>query len=73
MSAFAEYLHEIFELIGTISTRRMFGGYGVYRDGVMFRPVAKDTLVGTRSVGTGRANPAGLYPDDVRKMGAVKG
>ena len=44
MSQFAEYLHEVFERIGPIRIRKMFGGYGVYREGLMFGLVADDTL-----------------------------
>ncbi len=44
MSEFVDYLHEVFEAFGPIRTRRMFGGYGVYRDGIMFALVADDVL-----------------------------
>lgn len=44
MSEFTEYLHEIFELFGPIAVRGMFGGHGVYHDGVMFALVAGGTL-----------------------------
>lgn len=32
----AEAIHEIFQAFGPVLTRRMFGGQGIYRDGVMF-------------------------------------
>ena len=44
MSEFVDYLHEVFAQFGQIHTRRMFGGYGIYHDGVMFALVADDTL-----------------------------
>lgn len=44
MSEFVDYLHEVFERFGVIRCRRMFGGYGVYHDGIMFALVADDTL-----------------------------
>ncbi|MEM7209056.1 MAG: TfoX/Sxy family protein [Pseudomonadota bacterium] len=44
MSEFVEHLHEVFSRLGTISSRKMFGGHGVYYDGVMFALVADDTL-----------------------------
>jgi DNA transformation protein len=44
MSEFVAYLDEVFELFGPISARRMFGGYGIYHEGVMFGLVADDTL-----------------------------
>ncbi|AMK78761.1 MULTISPECIES: TfoX/Sxy family protein [Methylomonas] len=44
MSEFIAYLPEVFELFGTIQIRKMFGGYGVYHDGLMFALVADETL-----------------------------
>lgn len=44
MSEFVEYLKEVFEQFGSVQTRRMFGGYGIYHDGIMFGLVAEDTL-----------------------------
>jgi DNA transformation protein len=44
MSEFADHLHDVFRMFGPISVRRMFGGYGVYRDGLMFALVADDAL-----------------------------
>ncbi|WP_415878236.1 TfoX/Sxy family protein [Methylomonas sp. TEB] len=44
MCEFIAYLPEMFELFGTIQIRKMFGGYGVYHDGLMFALVADDTL-----------------------------
>ena len=44
MSEFIRYLQEVFELFGPISARRMFGGYDIYHQGLMFGLVADDTL-----------------------------
>jgi len=44
MSEFVEYLHEVFMLFGPITARRMFGGYGIYHNGLMFGLVSDDTL-----------------------------
>ncbi|MBT8121930.1 MAG: TfoX/Sxy family protein [Gammaproteobacteria bacterium] len=44
MSEFVEYLKEVFEPFGQIHARRMFGGYGLYYDGIMIGLVAEDTL-----------------------------
>jgi DNA transformation protein len=44
MSEFTDYLNEVFELFGPIRARKMFGGYGIYHDGIMFGLVADDTL-----------------------------
>lgn len=44
MSEFTDYLVELFEPFGTVSIRRMFGGYGVYHADVMFALVYEETL-----------------------------
>ena len=44
MSEFVEYLKEAFREFGPIQARKMFGGYGIYHDGLMFGLVADDTL-----------------------------
>ncbi|MDN3556952.1 TfoX/Sxy family protein [Halomonas maura] len=44
MSEFTDYLSDVFALLGPISVRRMFGGHGVYHDGVMFALVSDETL-----------------------------
>jgi DNA transformation protein len=44
MSEFVEHLAEIFESFGEIRSRRMFGGYGIYHDELMFGLVAGDVL-----------------------------
>jgi DNA transformation protein len=41
---FIEFLNETFEEFGLIYVRKMFGGYGIYHDGVMFGLVENDTL-----------------------------
>ena len=43
-SEFVENLHEVFTLFGAIETKRMFGGHGVYHEGLMFALVADDVL-----------------------------
>lgn len=44
MTQFVDFLTEVFARFGPIQTRKMFGGYGVYRDGIMFALVADDGL-----------------------------
>jgi len=44
MSEFVDYLPEAFSAFGPISTRRMFGGHGVYHDGIMIGLIADDML-----------------------------
>jgi DNA transformation protein and related proteins len=42
--AFVEYVMELLGPFGTSGVRRMFGGHGVYLDGLMFAIVSEDTL-----------------------------
>lgn len=44
MSEFVEYLREVFQQFGEVRAKRMFGGYGVYHDDLMFGLVADDVL-----------------------------
>ncbi len=44
MSEFLDHLHEVFIEFGSISSRKMFGGYGIYHDGLMFGLIADDEL-----------------------------
>jgi DNA transformation protein len=41
---FVDYVLELFGPFGTVGARRMFGGHGVYLDGLMFALVMQDTL-----------------------------
>jgi DNA transformation protein len=43
-SEFVGSLNDVFSLFGAIEARRMFGGYGIYHDGLMFALVADDVL-----------------------------
>lgn len=40
----AEYVVELLQALGAVSAKRMFGGYGLYREGLMFALIADDTL-----------------------------
>ena len=44
MGEFIAYLQDVFSKFGNIVSKRMFGGYGVYHDEVMFGLVVDDTL-----------------------------
>jgi DNA transformation protein len=41
---FVDYVMELLGPFGTVGARRMFGGHGVYLDGLMFAIVSGDTL-----------------------------
>ncbi len=43
-TAFAEFVVELLEPFGGVGARRMFGGVGLFRDGMMFGLIAADTL-----------------------------
>lgn len=44
MSAFTDSLHDVFAALGPVQIRRMFGGHGVFHDGLMCALVIRDTL-----------------------------
>ena len=44
MSEFVDNLQEVFAEFGAVRSRRMFGGYGIYHDDLMFALVADDEL-----------------------------
>jgi len=44
MSEFVEYLPDVFAEFGPIRTRKMFGGHGIFFDGLMIGLVAGDML-----------------------------
>lgn len=41
---FVDYVLEQFEMLGGVSHRKMFGGGGLYRDGLFFGVLNEDTL-----------------------------
>jgi len=41
---FIEYLLELMHDLGDVKARAMFGGYGLYHDGIMFALVADEVL-----------------------------
>jgi DNA transformation protein len=43
-NGFQEFVVEMFEPVGGVSFRKMFGGIGIFREGLMFALVADDTL-----------------------------
>ena len=44
MNEFVNNLDEVFTLFGPVHARKMFGGYGIYRDKLMFALVAEGEL-----------------------------
>ncbi|WP_305857361.1 TfoX/Sxy family protein [Balneatrix alpica] len=63
MSAFHDYLHEVFQGLGPIQIRPMFGGYGVFHQGLMFALIADDSLyLKTSPASRGLFEAEGLQP-----------
>ena len=72
-SEFVESLNEVFEQFGPVRAKRMFGGYGLYHDDLMFGLVADDVLYlkadeETAALFAGR----GLTPFEYEKQGKVQ-
>lgn len=44
LSEFAQFCLEMMALLAPVSAKRMFGGYGIYKNGVMFALIVKDVL-----------------------------
>jgi len=44
MTEFVDSLEAVFATFGVVRAARMFGGYGIYHDGLMFALVADDVL-----------------------------
>lgn len=69
-SEFVENLNEVFALFGPIRAKRMFGGYGLYRDDLMFALVADDVLYLKADVASeGRFRSLGLSKFEYLKKG----
>lgn len=63
MSEYLDYLREAFDRFGTVRVRRMFGGHGLFHQGLMFALVFDDELflkADSESVGMFQAR--GLEP-----------
>lgn len=72
MSEFVDYLSEVLESFGAIRHRRMFGGYGIYHDDLMFGLVADDVLyLKADDQSCGLFEERGLTPFEYVKKGKV--
>ncbi len=70
MSEFVTYLHEVFASFGPISSKRMFGGHGIYHQGLMFGLVADDALyLKADALSRGEFDSRGLLPFEFVKQG----
>lgn len=62
-SGFVDFVLESLQPLGGVSARRMFGGFGIYKDGLMFALIAYDQLYLKVDAGNRPAfEAAGLEP-----------
>jgi DNA transformation protein len=67
---FVTHVLDLLEALGPVSARRMFGGYGIYLDRLMFALVASDTLyLKVDDQSRGEFEAAGLEPFRYTKKG----
>jgi len=72
VSEYIEYLQEVFEPFGPVRARRMFGGYGLYHDGLMFALVVDDVLyLKADHHSRGAFEQAGLPPFEYPRNGQL--
>lgn len=72
VNQFVEHLNEVFHLFGSIRSRPMFGGYGIYHAEVMIGLVADDTLyLKTDAQSAPHFSEAGCRPFEYTKNGVT--
>lgn len=72
MNEYIEHLQEVFELFGPVCVRRMFGGYGLYHDGIIFGLVADNTLyLKVDAINKPEFEQQGLGPFEYNKNGKL--
>ena len=70
MSEFVDNLKEVFALFGSVSAKRMFGGYGIYHDNLMFGLVSDEVLYLKADESSAYAfSKKGLQPFEYEKNG----
>jgi DNA transformation protein and related proteins len=72
MNESIDYLHEVFDAFGPIRARRMFGGWGIYHDGLMFGLYAAGRLyLKTDTHNVAQFETAGCEPFTYNQRGKV--
>jgi DNA transformation protein len=70
IDGFAALVEDLLRPLGGVTIRRMFGGHGIFRDGVMFALIADDRLyLKTDQASRTRFEDAGLEPFVYDKQG----
>lgn len=71
-SEYIIYLADLLSCVGTVKVKPMFGGYGVYAQGLMFALIHQDVLYFKVNVDTVTDyNQAGLLPFSYVKQGKI--
>ena len=69
-SSFVGHVLDLLRPLGGVSARRMFGGYGLYKDGLMFALIAEDILYFKADTATEPSfRSAGMHPFTYRRRG----
>lgn len=72
MSDYIDHLKDAFRLFGPFAAKRMFGGHGLFRDGLMFGLVSGDTLyLKADAQSATRFTQLGLPQFEYRRQGKV--
>jgi DNA transformation protein len=72
MNEFIDHLKDVFRLFGPFAAKRMFSGYGLFRDGLMFGLVVRDTLyLKADAESAPKFTDLGLPPFEYRRKGKV--
>jgi len=71
-SQFVEQFHEVFRALGPIESRRMFGGHGIYHQGLIFGiAVGATVYLKTDAASAAEFKAAGCLPFEYEKKGVV--
>ncbi len=72
MSDFADFVVEMFEPFGIVQAKRMFGGHGIFHDGLMIALIADDELyLKADAQAAPKFEALGLGPFEYNKNGKV--
>jgi DNA transformation protein len=72
MNEFIDHLKDVFRLFGPFAAKRMFSGHGLFRDGLMFGLVVRDTLyLKADAQSAPEFQALGLPPFEYQRQGKV--
>jgi len=71
-SEFIDHLKDVFRLFGPFAAKRMFSGYGLFRDGLMFGLVVRETLyLKADAQSVSQFEKLGLAPFEYQRAGKL--